>query len=155
MKQKSYDGSHIILGVIEFVAWASFIIGAIMALLSIGNASAPLGFFVWTGLAFSSIGLAALCRVGRAVLDIAENTGMAATLAQTNPTARTTLPTQRHPDAPLNAEVSERGWPIGQIEVYRGYIITGLPNRVFSNDRYFDSVEEAKLHLNSVPAKSM
>lgn len=154
MNQKRYDGSHIILGIIEFVAWASVIIGATMALLSIGNARAPFGVFVWAGLAFSSVGLAALCRVGRAILDIAENTGRTATLAQNNPTARTTVPAQRHPDAPLTDEVSKRGWPLGQIEVYRGHIITGLADRVFSNDRYFDSVEEAKLHLNSVPSKS-
>jgi hypothetical protein len=153
MNQKSYDGSHTILGIIEFLAWASVIIGSVLALLSIGNSRAPFGVFIWAGLAFASIGLAALCRVGKAILDIAENTGRSSRAAQSGG-ANHTPAGPKHPDAPLQEEVSQRGWPLGQIEIYRGHIITGLADRVFSNDRYFDSVEEAKIHLNSVPAKA-
>ncbi len=153
---KSYEGSHILLGGIEMVAWLSVVSGLIMGAVSVGDPRALLPSSVWFAFGFSAIGLAALCRVGRAILDIAENTGKAANQlsAAASASARQHSASQpSHPDAPRSEPPTTGGWPMGQIEIYRGHVITGLQNRVFANDRYFDSVDAARIHLNSVPAK--
>lgn len=156
MNQKSYDGSHILLGGIELVAWLCAAAGLIMGMFSIGDPRATLPSSIWFGFGFSAIGLAAMCRVGRAIVDIAENTGRTALLLAAPPERQTTdarSDAKPHPDAPRSEPRTTGGWPLGQIETYRGHVITGLQNRVFTNDRYFDSVEEARMHLNSMPAK--
>lgn len=153
---KNYDGSHILLGGIEMVAWLSVVSGIVMGAVSIGDSRAILPSSVWFAFGFSAVGLAALCRVGRAILDIAENTGRAANqlsaAASLSARQHTTNQTP-HPDAPRSEPPTTGGWPRGQIEIYRGHVITGLQNRVFADDRYFDSVDAARIHLNSVPVK--
>jgi hypothetical protein len=156
MNQKSYDGSHILLAGIELVAWLCVVSGAIMGFVSIDNPKAILPSSIWFAFGFSAVGLAAMARVGRAIVDIAENTGRTAQLLAVQPD-RGKTPTQNdvapHPDAPRSEPQTTGGWPLGQVEIYRGHVITGLQNRVFANDRYFDSVDAARRHLNSVPAK--
>ncbi len=154
MNQKSYESTHLILGAIELFAWLAVVSCVILGFLSIGNEDAYVGAVPLFSMAASSLGLAAICRVGRAILDIADNTGRSAALLHDRTNTKSFSAEPRHPDAPLRDEVSERGWPIGQVEIYRGHVITGLPNRVFTNDQYFDSLEQARTHLDSVPAKN-
>ncbi len=154
MNHKSYEGSHALLAGIEIIAWLAASGGAVMAALAIGDPGAVVPLSFWIGASLASIGLAALCRVGRAILDVAENSGRTAAALE-RAGGRPAGPATIHPDAPAVEPKSKRGWPIGQIEIYRGHVITGLQDRVFSDNRYFDSVEEAKQHLNSVPYKSV
>ena len=153
---KSYEGSATILGIIEGVAWLALAAGVIMGFMAFGDRNPMIGVTFYLTLAFSALAMVALCRVGQAILDIASNTGKVAFqgLPVTGAAPRASNPQgASHPDAPLTEPATTGGWPLGQIEVYRGHVITGLENRVFTNDRYFDSVDQAKIHLNSVPAK--
>lgn len=156
MNQKSYEGSHVLLSGIEIVAWLSSVSAIVMAVLSVGNPQAALSPVGWLALSFGSLGLAAVSRVGRAILNIAENTATSAQLisgfveTQASGGSREKI---MGGAAATELAPAVAKWPMGQIEVYRGYVITGMPNRVFANDRLFDSVEEARIHLNSVPAK--
>lgn len=158
MSTKTYEGSHVLLGGIELVAWLCVVSGLVMSAVSVGDDGALLPASAWFGFGFSAIGLAALCRVGRAIIDIAENTGRAAQILaskQDRGGEQALRRTEAHPDAPLSEPATTGGWPLGQIEIYRGHVITGLQSRVFANDRYFDSVDAARRHLNSVPAKQV
>lgn len=156
MKQKSYEVSHAILGLIEVIAWLSVVSGVIIGLAEIGNPKAMLPSTVWFGLVFSSVGMVALCRVGKAILDIAENTARSSQLlsqavenqaARVEPSAAATIGETSKPTP------DQRDWSIGPIEVYRGHTITGLQTKVFASDRHFDSVDEARRYLNSIPVK--
>ncbi len=153
---KSYEGSSAILGIIEGVAWLSLAIGLIMTVMALGDRNPLIGITFYLTLAFSSLAMIAFCRVGQAILDIAANTGKTAGQlpVASGADARHAIARDAvHPDAPRSEPTTTGGWPMGQIEIYRGHVITGLQNRVFANDRYFDSVDAAKIHLNSVPSK--
>lgn len=151
MSQNRYEGSHSILAVIEFLGWASSILAACAAIYASIQGEGITAAAFWMAVVVAGVGLAAVARVGRAILDIASNTAKTAQALQGQTHAPATTP--RHPDAPVRDELSKRGWPLGQIEIYRGHVITGLDTQVFTNNRYFDSVDEAKIHLNSIPAK--
>jgi len=158
MNDRTYPGARLLVGVVEFVAWMAILGSAVMGFVSIGDrqAIAPPSF--WFTLVLSGLALAAMCRVGIAILDIAQNSWRTVQLLERTPESAAWQRAQaerEHPDAPATAERSRGGWPIGQIEIYRGHVVTGLVNRVFANDRYFDSVEEARAHLDSVPPKGM
>jgi len=151
MSHNRYESSHNILAVIEFLGWASAFLTSCITIYAAVQGDGVGGFAFWLTAVFSGIALAALARVGRAILDIAENTSQMATAAQIPPHA--TVATKDHAAFPPRDEASQRSWPLGPIDVYRGHAIIGLPKRVFTNDQYFDSVDEAKAHLNLVPAK--
>ena len=158
MNEKTYPGARLLVGVVEFAAWVSILGSTVMGFVSIGDRQAIAPSSFWFTLALAGLGLAAVCRVGIAVLDIAQNSWRTVQLLQRSPesAARQRAKVEReHPDAPAIEERSSGGWPIGQIEIYRGHVVSGLVNRVFANDRYFDSVEEARAHLDTVPPKDM
>lgn len=77
---KDYAYARTLLGLVGFVVWLGFIAGVLMAYWAASRTGSPIAiaFSVMSviGLLLSTIVILALVQVGKAILDIAENTAV-------------------------------------------------------------------------------